>query len=54
MSTDYLQAWRANGLRGELLVQKGKHHFSTIEGLNVANSILCKALIDFMAQCERI
>lgn len=53
-STEYLQTWRANGLRGELLVQEGKHHFSAIEGLNDANSTLCKALIDFMARCESL
>src|SRR3569832_1589285 len=26
-SKDYLQAWRAKGLRGELLVQPGRNHF---------------------------
>ena len=51
-STDYLEAWRANGLRGELLIQEAKHHFSAIEGLTDANSPLCKALIDFMTRCE--
>lgn len=50
-STQYLQAWRANELRGELLVQEGKHHFSAIEGLNDPNSMLCNAFIDFMARC---
>ena len=48
-STEYLQAWRDNGLRGELLVQEGKHHFSAIEELNDANSTLCSALVDFIA-----
>jgi arylformamidase len=52
-STDYLAAWRANELRGELLVQSGKNHFTAIEGLAEANSPLCQALIDFMTQCER-
>ncbi len=47
-STDFLQAWRANGLEGELLVQEGKHHFSAIEGLTDENSSLCNAVIDFM------
>ena len=50
-STEFLNAWQTNGLRGELLVQEGKHHFSTIEGLNDPNSMLCNALIDFMARC---
>ena len=51
-STDYLDAWRANGLQGELHIQEAKHHFSAIEGLTDANSPLCKALIDFMTRCE--
>lgn len=51
-STDFLQAWRDNGLQGELHVQEGKHHFSAIEGLANANSPLCNAVIDFMVQCE--
>jgi arylformamidase len=53
-STDYLQAWQANGLRVELLVQEGKHHFSAIEGLNDPSSMLCQALIDFMARCQSL
>jgi arylformamidase len=53
-STEYLQAWRANGLQGESLVQKGKHHFSALEGLNEPHSPLCKALIDFLARCESL
>jgi arylformamidase len=51
-SIEYLQAWQANGLRGELLVLEGKHHFSAVEGLSDPNSSLCEALIDFMARCE--
>jgi len=52
-STDFLQAWRANGLRGEMLVQEGKHHLSVIEGLAHGNSSLCDAVIDFMMRCEK-
>jgi arylformamidase len=52
-SRDYLAAWRAQGLRGELLTQPGKNHFTAIEGLAEANSPFCQALIDFMTQCER-
>lgn len=51
-STDFLQAWHANGLQGELLVQEGKHHFSAIEGLTDGNSSLCNAVIDFMIRCH--
>jgi arylformamidase len=47
-STDYLQAWRANGLLGELLVQEGKHHFSAIEDFNDPESTLCESIIDFI------
>jgi hypothetical protein len=36
------------GLRGELLTQAGKNHFTAIEGLAEANSPFCQALIDFM------
>jgi arylformamidase len=46
-STDYLQAWRANGLQGELLIQEGKHHFSAIEDFNDPESTLCESIIDF-------
>lgn len=53
-SSEYLQAWRDNGLRGKLLVQEGKHHFSAIEGFNDGSSSLCVDLIDFIARCERI
>jgi arylformamidase len=51
-STEYLEAWKANGLRGNLLIQEGKHHFSAIEGLADPESALCEALLDFMARCE--
>ena len=52
-STDYLQAWRNNGLHGELMLQEGKHHFSAIEGFNDPNSRLSKVCVDFMFQCEK-
>ncbi len=52
-SRDYLAAWRAHGLRGELQVQPGKNHFTAIEGLAEADSPLCQAVIDFMTRCER-
>lgn len=53
-SIEYIQAWQAKGLRGELMVQKGKHHFSAIEDFNNTSSKLCKKLSDFIAQCEKI
>ena len=52
LSTELYEARQANGLGGDLLIQEGKHHYSAIEGLNDGNSDLCKAVTDFMAQCE--
>ncbi len=47
-SIDYLQAWKANGLTGELLVQENKHHFSAIEGMTDGNSKLCNIIVDII------
>ena len=43
-SADYLAAWQAGGLSGEMFVQEGKDHFGAIEGLTDANSLLCQKL----------
>lgn len=51
-SKEFLHAWQAKGLQGELLVQKAKHHFSAIEDLNDSSSKLCKKFSDFIVQCE--
>lgn len=51
-STEYLQAWQAGGRSGELLLQKGKHHFSAIEDFNDRGSNLCEKLLCFIVQCE--
>jgi arylformamidase len=51
-STEFLEAWRTNGLRGDLIIQEGKHHFSSIDGLADPNSGLCESLVDFMARCD--
>lgn len=48
-SSDYLAAWRAKGLAGELFVQRGKHHFDVIDGFTDADSLLCKTVVDFIA-----
>jgi arylformamidase len=50
-SAEFLEAWTANGLRGDLLIQEGKHHFSAIDGLVNPESTLCEAVLDFMARC---
>jgi arylformamidase len=52
-AADYLAAWQAQGLRGDLLTQSGKNHFTAIEGLAEANSPFCQALLDFMTRCAR-
>ena len=48
-SSDYLAAWRAKGLTGELFVQQRKHHFDAIDGFVEADSLLCKTVVDFIA-----
>jgi arylformamidase len=47
-SIDYLQAWQANGLAGELFVQESKHHFSAIGGMTDGNSKLCDMVVDII------
>lgn len=51
-TAEYYQARKDKELGGDLLIQKGKMHFSAIDGLNDPSSDLCKAILDFMAQCE--
>ncbi len=41
---DYLEAWRAAGLEGELLDQPGCNHFTAIAGLQDPGSALCRAI----------
>ena len=53
-SNDFLSAWRRNGNQGELLVQKGKHHFAAIEDLNDTDSVLCRTFVDFMRLCANL
>jgi hypothetical protein len=53
LTTEYYQARKDNELKGDLLIQEGKMHFSAIEGLNDPNSDLCKTMLDFMARCEQ-
>ncbi|MFH2045771.1 MAG: alpha/beta hydrolase [Pseudomonadota bacterium] len=51
-AADYLTAWRAQNLYGELFVQPNKNHFTSIEGLIDANSTFCQSMIDFTKECE--
>ncbi len=44
----FLDAWRANGLEAQLMVQKGKNHVAAIEDLGRHDSPLCEALVAFM------
>lgn len=50
-SSEYPDAWKASGLRGDLLIQEGRHHFSAIDGLADPKSALCEALGDFISRC---
>src|SRR5215471_5612420 len=52
-AADYLAAWRAQGLHGELFTQSGKNHFTAIAGLAETTSSFCQALLDFMTRCEK-
>ena len=49
-STDYLQAWKAKGLPGRLLVQPGRNHFDAIIDLSDAKSQLGDAVMAVIAQ----
>lgn len=44
-SEDYLAAWRAQGLDGELLVLPGKNHYDVIDGFLNAESSLCSSVL---------
>ena len=43
-------AWKANGLEAQLLVQTGKNHMTAIEDLARQGSPLCDALVAFMGK----
>ncbi len=43
-------AWKANGLEAQLLVQTGKNHITAIEDLAQQGSSLCEALVAFMGK----
>ncbi|MBK9264654.1 MAG: amino acid adenylation domain-containing protein [Polyangiaceae bacterium] len=51
-SNEYLTLWQRNGLPGRLFIQRGRNHFDAIEGLVDAESVLCKTVVEFIAQCE--
>jgi arylformamidase len=44
-SDDFLEAWRAHGLPGELCPQADADHYSAISGFADADSPLCRALL---------
>jgi arylformamidase len=46
----FLDAWKANGLEAQLLIQTGKNHITSIEDLAQQDSSLCEALVAFMDQ----
>jgi arylformamidase len=47
-SDDFLAAWRSRGLLREHLPQPGKDHFSAIDGLLDASSLLCSGILEQM------
>jgi arylformamidase len=51
-SAVYLDTWKSNGLKAELLVQPGKNHITAIEDLARSDSLLCQALLRFIAACQ--
>ena len=51
-SAEYIEAWQTMGLKGAYSEQAGKNHFSAIQGFIDADSELCNAVYDFIADCE--
>lgn len=51
-SAEYVEAWQAAGLQATYSEQAGKNHFSAIQGFIDADSELCNAVCDFIADCE--
>jgi arylformamidase len=44
-SEEYLAAWRAQGLDGELLVLPDKNHYDVIDGFLNPESLLCSSVL---------
>ena len=44
-SEEFLDAWRANGLEGEILILQNKNHYEVIDGFLDAESPLCSAVL---------
>ncbi len=51
-STEFFHQRQKIGLQGELLIQNGRHHFSTIKSFKEADSMFCEKVSDFIFQCE--
>jgi arylformamidase len=47
-SEEYVDAWRAKGLEGEILILQGKNHYDVIDGFLNAESRLCSAVLGQM------
>jgi len=47
-SEEYLDAWRTEGLDGEILILQGKNHYEVIDGFLDAESPLCSAILGQM------
>jgi arylformamidase len=44
-SEEYLDAWKARGLEGEILILQNKNHYEVIDGFLDAESPLCSAIL---------
>jgi arylformamidase len=47
-SEEYVDAWRAKGLEGEILILQHKNHYDVIDGFLNAESRLCSAILGQM------
>jgi arylformamidase len=50
-SQDYLAAWQAAGLAGELVAQPGRNHYDAIYGLADPQSALTRRIVEFIRRC---
>jgi arylformamidase len=47
-SEEYLDAWKANGLEGKILILQNKNHYEVIEGFLASETPLCSGILQHM------
>jgi arylformamidase len=47
-SEEYLDAWRSEGLEGEILILRGKNHYEVIDGFLDPKSPLLSTVLQYM------